>query len=95
MDVAGLLAACLATVVVYWLAGHRLVAADDRWRHRLMASMSDRRAKHVALGVALCLHAAVLLSFFNTSRDLAMHLHDTEAKLTRMEQIIGKCQDRN
>ncbi|KAF7036162.1 hypothetical protein CFC21_046903, partial [Triticum aestivum] len=38
--------------------------------------------------VALCLHAAVLLSSFTTSRDLAMHLHQTEAKLTRMEQII-------
>ncbi|VAH59798.1 unnamed protein product [Triticum turgidum subsp. durum] len=88
MDNAGLLAACLATVVAYLLAGHRLVgAADARWRHLLVVPIG-RRAKHVALAVALCLHAAVLLSSFTTSRDLAMHLHATEAKLTRMEQII-------
>ena len=95
MDNAGLLAACLATVVAYLLAGHRLMgAADARWRHILVVPIG-RRAKHVALAVALCLHAAVLLLSLTTSRGLAMHLHATEAKLTRMEQIIRKCRARN
>ncbi|XBI26740.1 hypothetical protein VPH35_051373 [Triticum aestivum] len=96
MDNAGLLAACLATVVAYLLAGHRLVgAADARWRHLRLIVPIGRRAKHVALAVALCLHAAVLLSSFTTSRDLAMHLHNTEAKLTRMEQIIQNQEKHN
>jgi hypothetical protein len=56
--------------------------------------MSGRRAKHVALGVACCVYAAILLSSSSTSTSRQVtvleQLQEMDAKLTRIEQSIGE-----
>ncbi|KAL6659672.1 hypothetical protein ACP70R_002501 [Stipagrostis hirtigluma subsp. patula] len=80
MDGAGLVEACLAVVIA--------AVVFRRYGDRSPGARGASRATHVAVAVAVLVHAGVLLSAGSDGRNLASRLMEAETKLQRMEEFV-------